>query len=116
MRYFISLLGLAMIVGAGYFALAQYTNVAYGQSSLLVAGQTSASTNANGAQVLSWLSRLQSIKLDGKIFSNSNFTSLQDRSVDIAPQAVGRPNPYLPTFGTAASSTSTPKVSLPRAQ
>ncbi len=116
MRYFISLLGLAAIVGAGYFALAQYTNIAYGQSDLVPINQNLTTSNANGAQVLSWLSRLQSIKLDGQIFSDPDFATLQDRSVDIAPQPVGRPNPYLPTYGTGSVGSSTPKVALPRAQ
>ena len=116
MRYLLSIIGLALIVGAGYFGVAQYVSVAHGQSSLLVANQSSGSMSADGTQVLALLSRLQAIKLDGKIFSNPNFLTLQDWSVSIAPQNVGRQNPYLPAFGTTTVATSSPRVALPQAR
>jgi hypothetical protein len=116
MRYFISLLGLAVIVGAGYFAVAQYVTVAHGQSSLLTANQDSAGINTDGAQVLALLNRLKAIKLNGQIFSDPNFLTLQDWSVDIAPQPVGRANPYLQASGAASAAGSTTKVALPKAK
>ena len=112
MRYFISLLGLAVVVGVGYFTVAQYVSVAHGQSDLTPV-QVSG-TSPDGAQVLALLSRLQSIQLDGSIFQNQNFASLQDWSVSIAPQQVGRTNPYLQSSGIAPASSSSPKVSLPK--
>ena len=115
MRYTLSIIGLAIIVGAGYFAVAEYSNVAHGQSSLLVTSQSSADVSANGAQVLALLNRLQAIKLDGKIFANPNFAALQDWSVEIAPQTVGRSNPYLQAYGAPAVA-STTKVALPKSK
>jgi hypothetical protein len=103
-----------IIVGAGYFAVAQYLNVAHGQSGLLVADQSSEGTSADGAQVIALLNRLKAISLSGKIFSNPNFLSLQDWSVDIAPQIVGRQNPFLPVYGAVPAIASTTKVSLPQ--
>jgi hypothetical protein len=114
MRYFISLLGLVVIVGAGYFAVAQYIGVAHGQSSLLTTSQSSAGENADGTQVLALLNRLQAIKLDGKIFTDPNFLSLQDWSVSITAQEVGRVNPYLPAYGAVPAVASTTKVALPK--
>lgn len=114
MRYVLSIIGLVIVVGAGYFAVAQYAGIAHGQSSLLVA-QSSSNVSADGAQVLALLNRLQGIKLDGSIFSNPNFTALQDWSVDIAPQTVGRSNPYLQAYGSAAVA-STTKVALPKSK
>ena len=116
MRYLISILGLAAIVGAGYFAVAQYVDVAHGQSSLLVADQSAGNVSADGAQVLALLSRLQQLKLDGKIFSNPDFLALQDWSVSIDPQTVGRQNPYLQSYGMAPATASTTKVALPKAK
>lgn len=114
MRYFISILGLAVIVGAGYFAVAQYVSVAHGQSSLLTADQTSGNVSADGAQVLALLNRLKSINLDDRIFSNPNFLSLQDWSVTIDPQTVGRQNPYLPAAGSIPVPDASTKVPLPK--
>lgn len=101
-------------MGAGYFAVAQYVNVAHGQSGLLVANQDLGTMSAGGAQVLALLNSLNSIKLDGKIFSNPSFLTLQDWSVDVAPQAVGRSNPYLPVYGVASGVASSTEVSLPK--
>ncbi len=114
MRYFISLLGLAVIVGAGYFAVAQYISVAHGQSSLLTP-QSSTDISADAAQVLALLSRLQSIDLDtdSKVLSNQTFLSLQDWTVNVPTQATGRSNPFLPAYGVTPVSTMT-KVSLPK--
>jgi len=114
MRYFISLIGLAAIVGAGYFAVAQYVSVAHGQSSMLVADQSYSNVSADGAQVLALLNRLKAINLNGKIFTDPNFLSLQDWNVDIAPQTVGRPNPYLTAAGNSVAPAPSTKVALPR--
>ena len=102
------------VVAVGYFAVAQYVSVAHGQSSLLVADQISGTASADGAQVLSLLSTLSRINLDGKIFSNPDFLTLQDWSVDIAPQEIGRSNPYLPVYGSAPVTSSGASVSLPK--
>jgi len=117
MRYILSIIGLAAIVGVGYFAVAQYVSVAHGQSSLLVADQSTEGMSADAAQVIALLARLKAISLNGKIFANPNFTALQDWSVTIAPQTVGRNNPYLPAYGAATVITSsTTKVTLPKSK
>lgn len=116
MRYLLSIIGLVAIVGSGYFAVAQYVSVAHGQSSLLVASQSSTEMSQDGARVLALLGRLKALRLDGKIFSDPNFLVLQDWSVEIAPQTFGRPNPYLQVAGAAPAVASTTKVALPRSQ
>ena len=113
MRYTLSIIVLAAIVGAGYFAVAQYINVAHGQTSLLTP-QTSGDVSADGATVLALLNRLQAIKLDGKILSDPNFSALQDWGVNIAPQTVGRTNPYLQAYGAAPAAATSTKVALPK--
>jgi hypothetical protein len=116
MRYILSIIGLTIIVGAGYFVVAQYVSVAHGQSSALVTNQNSANMSADGAQVLALLARLKAINLNGKIFSDPRFAALQDWGVTIAPQTVGRSNPYLPTYGTAPAAASNTKVALPKSK
>jgi hypothetical protein len=117
MRYLLSIIGLAAIVGAGYFGIAQYVSIAHGQSDLLVADQGLDGVSADGAQVIALLTRLKAINLNGKVFSDPNFLSLQDWSVTIAPQSVSRPNPFLPAYGVTSSTTaSTTKVALPKSK
>ena len=101
------------VVGMGYFIVTQYTTVAYGQTGLVAMQNTDVS--AVGGQVTGLLAKLKAISLNGKVFSNPNFTSLQDWSIDIAPQTVGRANPYLPTYGAPAVA-STSKVALPKSK
>lgn len=101
MRYLISILGLAAIVGAGYFSATQFAGTAHGQMGL-PAVSNSDSVSADGAQVLALLGRLKGIKLDGAIFETDKFKSLQDWSVEIPPQTISRPNPFLPTYTAPA--------------
>jgi hypothetical protein len=111
MRYLISILGLAIVVGTGYFTVAQYISVANGQTGLK---PTKTVDSTSGAQVLALLNKLNSIKLDGQIFENEKFMSLQDWGVTIAPQTIGRQNPYLPAVGAAPITAPNARVNLPR--
>lgn len=47
-----------------------------------------------GGELLTTLARLKSTKLDTSIFSDPVFVSLRDFGVEIAPQPVGRRNPF----------------------
>jgi hypothetical protein len=42
------------------------------------------------------LMQLRAVTLDGTIFTDPVFMSLQDFGVEIQPEPVGRPNPFLP--------------------
>ncbi|OGC88116.1 hypothetical protein A2419_01440 [Candidatus Adlerbacteria bacterium RIFOXYC1_FULL_48_26] len=61
-------------------------------------------TNSEGSQMgqalLITLAGLNTIRLDGEIFTDPVFVSLTDFGVIIPPQPAGRRNPFLPT-GTA---------------
>ncbi|MDO8564712.1 MAG: hypothetical protein Q7R88_01830 [bacterium] len=56
-----------------------------------------------GRELLGTLERLKSTTLDVSVFEDVVFKSLQDFGVDIAPQPVGRRNPFAPFEGTAAA-------------
>jgi len=49
-----------------------------------------------GTQVIALLGEMGNIKLDGSLFSDPNFQSLQDYSIEIPPELKGRPNPFDP--------------------
>ncbi len=97
---------LGAIVGLGYLGITKYVQVVYGQSSVSVTDTTNG-VGASGQQVLALLGKLKAIQLDNEIFSDPTFQSLQDFSIEIAPQPIGRSNPFLPV-GFANTSVSKP--------
>jgi len=107
MRYLTSILIIVAIVGLGFVGLSHYVDIAYGQTNSFVATSdtTTGISSASGAQALALLNRLSGINLDGKVFNTAAFKSLQDFSVVILPQPVGRDNPYLPTGSTVVTTT-----------
>jgi hypothetical protein len=49
-----------------------------------------------GRDLLSVLAELKSTKIDSSIFNDPVWKSLKDFSIEIAPQPIGRKNPFLP--------------------
>ena len=77
---------------------------------------------ALGRELLSTLARLKATALDTSIFTDPVFTSLHDFGVEIAPQPVGRRNPFASfvrpsppktTGGSSAASRSSTPASVP---
>lgn len=60
-----------------------------------------------GQALLITLAGLNTIRLDGSIFSDPVFVSLTDFGVVIPPQPSGRRNPFLPIGSSAAAKTPT---------
>jgi hypothetical protein len=87
----IIVLVLSGIVFFGY----NYLNKTSAPSDTLLT-QTSANTSKMGAEVLSALNQLKILKLDGSIFQDKIFLSLQDTSISLTPEPVGRINPFSP--------------------
>jgi hypothetical protein len=56
-----------------------------------------------GSAELTLLSQIQSLKIDTTLFTNAAYATLQDYSVEIPPQNVGRPNPFAPFAGAPAA-------------
>lgn len=67
---------------------------------LLISDSASKSSDNTSAalesDLLTLLLDIRSIKLDGSVFSNKAFQSLEDFGQDIAPEPVGRENPFAP--------------------
>jgi hypothetical protein len=78
----------------------------YGSSAPAASGLVQSSpsdSDAVGAQVLTLLNQIQSLKIDTSIFSDPGFLTLRDYSVAIPPESVGRSNPFAPLPGFSAS-------------
>jgi|SRR6185503_17454811 len=86
----------AVIVLGGLFYY--FTNSNSGSGALLTSS-TSSGTSPATQQLLTSLSNLHTITLDNSVFSDPVFVSLTDFGVQIAPENVGRGNPFAP-FGT----------------
>jgi hypothetical protein len=56
----------------------------------------SPSTDAANQQLVSTLLTLRAVTLNGTIFTDPAFLSLQDFSTNIVPEPVGRSNPFAP--------------------
>ena len=114
MRYLTSIILVVSVVALGFIGLTYYVNIVHGQTSgLITSSDTSGmpASNGNGAQLLVLLNRLKGITLDGRIFSSEAFKNLEDRTVTIVPQPVGRNNPYLPTTAGKVIKNTTTKTS-----
>ena len=87
---------------------------------LFLANKASAVDNLPGqapSQAATIVDKIKTITLDGSIFTNPEFTSLQDLTVPVPPEPLGKDNPFAPipgngptpasTKGTTASKTST---------
>lgn len=67
-------------------------------------------TDANiGANVLSLLNQIQSLRIDTSLFKNPAFQSFQDYTVSIPPVNVGRQNPFAPIPGFVIVDPNAPK-------
>jgi hypothetical protein len=90
-----------VILGVGYMYIANNK-----KADTPVAGGTVRSTSNTlaaapiqsdvGKELLNTLLQLRSLSLDDKIFSDQLFLNLVDFSVEIAPQPIGRFNPFAP--------------------
>ena len=101
----------ALIIIAGAYIFLVNRNSSGSDSSLLTKGvsagsplaQTSAIGNSSSMSevqdVLTILNQLRSVSIDETIFSDPAFLALTDFHRDIAAQAKGRPNPFLPGEG-----------------
>jgi hypothetical protein len=104
--------GIVAVLILGYVYIAYFSG-----SSTPTLNSTDAANTALSQNLLVTLQNLQTIKLDNSIFSNPAFISLTDFGVTIPPQAVGNPDPFLPSnsksTGTTNNSNMLPAIKLP---
>ena len=98
----ITVLVIALVVaGASWFVMTQDAS-----SSSLTTTEVTADGGAD-AELVTTLLALRAIKLDGTIFSDPAFVSLQDFSTQIVPEPVGRKNPFAPLNNGSVSPSAT---------
>ena len=73
----------------------------------LLIGMAMPEANPIDGDLLKALRDLESLKLDGSIFSNPVWLTLKDFGKELAPQAAGRPNPFAPIGGSSPVSAPT---------
>lgn len=85
-------------------------------SSQLISSGVGSTAGSIGSETLQILSELRTLKLDEDIFSDKAFRSLEDFSMELQPQPVGRNNPFAPLgtdgnyVNTETMSTSTDEI------
>mgnify|MGYP006136849217 CR=1 FL=1 len=85
------LAGVVLIAALGYYVFVQ------NGSADLRNTQVDNSASAETAMFLQRLNDLQSIKLDGAIFTDQRFSNFFDFSQPITPVSVGKPDPFTET-------------------
>ncbi len=83
-----------VLAGVGFFGYNYLTRTIVPSDVLLQ--QTTGNTSKMGAEVLSALNQLRVLQLDGSVFSDKTFLSLQDFSKPLNSEPVGRINPFSP--------------------
>lgn len=73
---------------------------------------TDAAFSPASQNLLVVLANLRTIQLNNAIFSSPAFASLTDFGVTIAPEPVGRVNPFAPYVGISLSSASTTSMTI----
>ena len=89
---------IVIIVGAVVYFYYQGSSPSSSGSLLQSSGTAAASV---GSSELTLLGRIQSLKIDPSLFSDQAYRSLQDYSVVIPTENVGRPDPFAPIPGVA---------------
>ena len=80
-----------IIAGAAYTLLTGNTD-----DRLLVSDTPSDTSSVIESDLLTLLLDIRSVKLNGDIFSDPIFRSLEDFGQDLVPEPVGRDNPFAP--------------------
>lgn len=91
----ILVVGSILVAAAGWYIFLRDTAV----TPLL---QTEDLTTATGTDkdIVETLLMLRAITLSGTIFTDPAFVTLKDTGIQIVPEPVGRPNPFLPLTGS----------------
>lgn len=101
---------LALLVGAGAWYGLRGGSV---PTELLATQDFTTSSGESDRDLVATLLQLRSVSLEGSIFSDPAFQSLQDFGSNIVPEPVGRANPFAPLqFGGGA--TTSPPLSPPK--
>ena len=93
-----------------YFYMSGGSSSALDNSGTLSAGSAYGSV---GSSELSLLNQVRSLKIDTALFKDPVFLSLQDYSVAIPTENVGRPNPFAPLPGESVKPSTSQAAGAP---
>jgi len=83
-----------VVIGVAFFIYSTYFKPEGGP--LVMVDSQAKRQFAAGKEILTLLIDLKSIELDGSIFEDGSFKSLEDFSLPIDPEPKGRTNPFAP--------------------
>lgn len=92
-----------LVAGAAWWGLSGAGSPT--SSSLLTTEGANTGLSPADQNLVATLLQLRAVKLDGTIFTEPAFRSLQDFSTQIIPEPVGRSNPFAPITVHATSTT-----------
>lgn len=75
----------------------------FGVSDVALIGDAAPTELTVDRELLTLLGSIKQISLDGTVFENPIFKSLEDFSKPLSPEPIGRPNPFAPLPGTPAA-------------
>lgn len=107
-----TLIGIGIVVVGilmGYLGW-QWWGASSNVGAVLTSSGSGAASSAETQNLLNFIAELKTIQIDTSIFTDPAFMSLQDSSVQIALQPVGRKDPFAPLPG-AATPAPTKKIS-----
>lgn len=99
-----------LLIGAGVIAVLAIGYSFFSGNSLPdgLTSQAVGSAPQEGGDLIALLAELKSIDLDTSILEDSTFLTLQDFTVSLSPEPVGRTNPFAPLgVGTSGVATAT---------
>lgn len=100
------IVGIVLLLLASFFAYDRLVarNVRAADSNLVSSADQVEPKSPFNPEQMAMLGRIEGLKIDGSIFQDQSFKSLKDLTVELAPQPVGRPNPFAP-LGAPAKTT-----------
>jgi hypothetical protein len=97
-------LALVALVGvAGYFAYDYMSAPKATAQSAVVPEETTGPVSPLSNEQMALLAKIEALKLDGTIFQDDAFKSLQDWTVELGTQPAGKTNPFAPLTGRPAA-------------
>lgn len=97
------LVAVLIVIGIGYYAYSSSSS-----SSAPLLGTSDTAPTPEAAQLLSILSDLKTIQLNGAVFNDPAFRSLTDFGVVLTPESAGRRDPFAPVGLGTANATAAP--------
>ena len=89
------IIAVLVVAGVGFFGY-NYLSRTDTTSDTLLQQTSTNNTSSMGAEVLTALNQLRTLKLDDSVFKDKTFMSLQDFSKPLDAEPIGRTNPFSP--------------------